>query len=348
MQQEITNINCDKNGIKKVRERTVRISDEEIKQYVESHIGIYDHIDFIGKHRTVFYYCKHHLSKGLLYDDITRLRSRNCICRYCSGRGKTTDEYKAEVAELHPDIEILGEYYGYDKRIKCRCLVCGTEWETRAGQLTSAQRLRGCPTCGKIIACNKRRYSLEYFKEMMAVTNPHIEVVGEYNNSHSFIQCRCRIHNVEFYSYPCNLLNHMSNCPMCGGGIGVNERRVGRVLEELKIDYIAQYTFPDCKRHRALQFDYFLPKYNILIEYDGEQHFHPVKIFGGEAKFMDQKERDDIKNQYCRENNIPLIRVPYTVKTRLKSYLISQLKQHITDPLFEPERLTGRYGNVSA
>ena len=57
-------------------------------------------------------------------------------------------------------------------------------------------------------------------------------------------------------------------------------------------------------------FDFYLPDQNILIEYDGEQHFHKVKNdrYGYEGIVA----RDNYKNQWCQENNIPLIRIPYT------------------------------------
>lgn len=48
------------------------------------------------------------------------------------------------------------------------------------------------------------------------------------------------------------------------------------------------------------------------IEYDGIQHFKPVKYFGGYKTFEDQKRRDNEKNEYCIENNITLLRIPYT------------------------------------
>lgn len=46
-----------------------------------------------------------------------------------------------------------------------------------------------------------------------------------------------------------------------------------------------------------------------LIEYDGQQHQKPIKIFGGEAQFKKQQWRDQYKNQWCKNNNIPLIRI---------------------------------------
>lgn len=50
---------------------------------------------------------------------------------------------------------------------------------------------------------------------------------------------------------------------------------------------------------------------NICIEYDGEQHFHSVEFFGGNDRFLKVKKNDEIKNSYCKQNGIRLIRVRY-------------------------------------
>ena len=59
----------------------------------------------------------------------------------------------------------------------------------------------------------------------------------------------------------------------------------------------------------------------ICIEFDGEQHFHPVEYFGGEEAFIKQQERDNRKNEWCKENNIKLIRIPYYDFDKIASYL---------------------------
>lgn len=61
-----------------------------------------------------------------------------------------------------------------------------------------------------------------------------------------------------------------------------------------------------------LPFDFYLYDKNIIIEYDGLHHFEPVKGWGGEEKFKITQENDEIKNTYCKNNNITLIRIPYT------------------------------------
>lgn len=60
---------------------------------------------------------------------------------------------------------------------------------------------------------------------------------------------------------------------------------------------------------------------NICIEYDGEQHFKPIELFGGEKQFKIQVENDNIKNTFCKENNIKLIRIPYYELNSIPNFL---------------------------
>ena len=107
---------------------------------------------------------------------------------------------------------------------------------------------------------------------------------------------------------PSNLLKG-HGCPECVNSKG--ETIISEYLKENNINYISEYTFDDCRNKRPLPFDFYLPDYNLLIEYDGEQHFEPVDFFGGEEQFEYQKYNDNIKNTYCIKNNINLIRIPY-------------------------------------
>jgi very-short-patch-repair endonuclease len=84
--------------------------------------------------------------------------------------------------------------------------------------------------------------------------------------------------------------------------------------------------FDNCKgKRRVLSFDFYLPKQNMLIEYDGRQHFMPVNFYGcsdekAQKTYFDSKQNDAIKDKYCIENNIQLIRIPYTIKN-VEQYL---------------------------
>lgn len=93
------------------------------------------------------------------------------------------------------------------------------------------------------------------------------------------------------------------------------EMFISEFLNGLNIDYVTQKRFDDCKNKKGtdtLPFDFYIPFYNIVIEYDGEHHFKPIKGWGGEEKFITTQQNDCIKNDYCKLNNITLLRLPYT------------------------------------
>lgn len=117
-------------------------------------------------------------------------------------------------------------------------------------------------------------------------------------------------------------------CPECV--VYVGEKEVGNILSKHNIKYIIQYRFEDCRCKIPLPFDFYLPDYNILIEYDGEQHFRPVS-FGGINddksldKFIITKIHDTIKNIYAKNNNIKLIRIPYYDFNNIEEILVKEL-----------------------
>jgi hypothetical protein len=106
------------------------------------------------------------------------------------------------------------------------------------------------------------------------------------------------------------------------------EISIEKYLIENKISYQRQYKIEDCRNILPLPFDFYLPELNILIEYDGKQHFESIDLFGGEIEFKKRKKNDDIKNKYCKKNKIPLLRIPYfeDVDLKLNDYLKSYLK----------------------
>jgi len=82
-------------------------------------------------------------------------------------------------------------------------------------------------------------------------------------------------------------------------------------LKNNKINYLPQHKFENCKNINQLSFDFYLPKLNICIEYNGKQHYEPIEFFGGINKFNQQIINDKIKKEYCHNNNIPLIIIKY-------------------------------------
>lgn len=85
-------------------------------------------------------------------------------------------------------------------------------------------------------------------------------------------------------------------------------------LQSLNVVFEEQKRFDDCRNSKGsdmLPFDFFIPQNKYIIEYDGMHHYEPIKGWGGDNKFMITQENDEIKNIYCKENNISLLRIPY-------------------------------------
>lgn len=107
------------------------------------------------------------------------------------------------------------------------------------------------------------------------------------------------------------------------------ESKLSDILDILHICYKTQYSFDDCRNKintRKLYFDFYLPQYNCCIEYDGEQHFFANgRTWNTEESLKKTKERDNIKNNYCLKQDIPLIRIAYTSFDNLNQDYVYQL-----------------------
>lgn len=94
----------------------------------------------------------------------------------------------------------------------------------------------------------------------------------------------------------------------------LGEQKISLLLTENNIPFESQKTFDSCRFFDTGYcgiFDFYVDN-RYLIEFDGEQHFIPVEYFGGQDGFNRRKEHDLYKNQWCFDNNVPLIRIPYT------------------------------------
>jgi len=140
------------------------------------------------------------------------------------------------------------------------------------------------------------------------------------NNNKIPVTITCLIHG-DFEQIPTDHTSHRNGCPVCKSSKG--EKRIKTYLDTANIKYVRQYSLPGSR----YKYDFYLPELNILIEYDGEQHFKPVKIFGGEKTFKRIKERDKEKDTLAYIHGIPLIRIKYDKFSKLEDYLEHEISK---------------------
>ena len=243
-------------------------------------------------------------------------------CKFC-GYEKTSvclmkpyEQYADELKQHVPTVICIGDYGGMAKPAKHRCVSCGYEWYTRPTNLINLGC--GCPIC-----TNSLPKTNESFAAEVQARNDHIEFIGEYLTAKTHALFRCKVCGNIWQATPDAVLSG-SGCPRCCESHG--ERSIRLWLENNHIRYTTQKKYDDCVDERQLPFDFFLPDYNKLIEFDGEQHFRPVDFFGGEENFERTVRHDRIKTDYCIANNIDLLRIPYNkdINTELNNYIFAQ------------------------
>lgn len=117
-------------------------------------------------------------------------------------------------------------------------------------------------------------------------------------------------------------------CDTCSSKISHGELAIKKVLDEYHIDYVREYRFNDCRDKGSLPFDFYLNEYNVCIEYQGGQHYMPVKWFGGQKGFESRQYHDNLKREYCHNNNIILIEIPYWQYKNIENILKEKLGLH--------------------
>jgi hypothetical protein len=230
---------------------------------------------------------------------------------------KTQDEYIEEVKLKNPNIEVIGEYVDARTKILHKCLTHNVIWNASP---TNILKGCGCHECLKEKIGSKNGVSHNEYLAKLLNINPNVVALEEYINTETKIKHKCQICGHEWKVKPGNILAG-KGCPKCNESHG--EKNISNYLNMNNITYIPQYTFDDCKDKRKLPFDFYLPELNICIEYDGEQHFKVVDHFGGKEGLKIRQLHDQMKTDYCKNNNISLLRIKYDddIEEKLYSFI---------------------------
>lgn len=244
-------------------------------------------------------------------------------CSHCYGTKKgTTESFKQEVYNLvKNEYVVLGEYVNIDTKIKLHHIKCGNDYfVTPYGFIKSGNR---CIICSGL----KKKTTEEFKKEVFELEGESYTVLSEYVNGKTHILMEHKTCGNKWGITRKNFLKG-HRCPKCK--LSKGEMAISNWLNENNIVYKSQYTFEDCKYENHLRFDFAIfIEYRLisLIEFDGQQHFEPVDVFGGEKGFKLTQIRDNIKNEYCKSNNIPILRIPYWEKKNINFILESYIKE---------------------
>ena len=295
-----------------------KLSDEEFKErlltaYKGEYIAIEEYINKRTKIKFIHNECNTEF-EAFPFDLIRGLKK----CPKCMREKlrtinlKDSKEFKKEFNLVsNGEYELLSDYKGSSKKIEIKHNKCNYIFEATPNNFVN--KGSRCPKCFG----NKKKTTLEFSNEVFIISDGEYEVASEYLGNHKSI---ILFHNEcnSYYKTTPNKFLQGHRCTSCNETKG--EAEVRKVLSKYKFNFSKQYRFSDCRGKKyPLPFDFAIfkdDKLICLIEYDGEQHFKPVNFKGIDNSsslkaFEKCKHNDNIKNEYCKKNNIKLIRIPY-------------------------------------
>ena len=241
-----------------------------------------------------------------------------------------TNQSFGKLIALFP-VKINGKRYWH-----CKC-ECGKEINVITASLTNGNT-KSCGCYRQELMSNKNKKNLigQTFGELTV-----LEDSGERQNRNVLWKCQCSCGNIVKVQGTALLSGHTESC---GHIKSKGEYKISTLLNQNEISYKTQEKFKDCKIKFEMPFDFAIynnSKLLYLIEYDGDIHFK-YRDSGWNTKeaFLKRIQNDQIKNEYCLNNNILLYRIPYydldeinTIEDILQDkYLVKEINHYHLEP----------------
>ena len=224
-------------------------------------------------------------------------------CPKCSGHMiYTPDQFNRKIHGIVGDeYTVLTDYVRTNKKVKFKHNKCGYEFDMRPNCFLQVQR---CPKCQ-----NQIHYTEEMFIKKLTELYPNeFTLVSKFTKTDDPVTLRHNECGKEFTTLAKHVLHDGIGCTWCSKSRG--ERMIRGWLDLHHIDHEPQKKFSDCRDKNPLPFDFYLTKYNMLIEFDGEQHYGIKTTFPSESIEHTMK-HDVIKNGYAKSRGIKLVRISY-------------------------------------
>lgn len=242
----------------------------------------------------------------------SHLNGRGCpAC--ANNQRKTTEQFIKEANKIHNfkyDYSLVNYVNSYAK-IKIICLKHGVFEQTPHDHLKG----QGCYICNGGVKLSTEEF-IQKAKDIY--DNKYDYSLVNYANEKTKVEIKCNKCKNIFWQKP---NDHLQNygCPYCNSSKG--EEIIFQYLKENNINFKYQMTYPDLKDKNKLSYDFYISPLNLLIEYNGIQHYKAIDYFGGVTYFHIQKHHDWLKRKYAKNHNIKLLTIPYWECDNIKEIL---------------------------
>jgi hypothetical protein len=290
--------------VKKINELLYKVHVNDVKL-----VHVSENID-----DKIVLYCKYH---GEIKKNFNKILSGK-ICGKCltiSNKKKNTKKHIIKMKKIHNngfDYVNLPDIIDNDTVLEIICKEHNNIFKTKKSNHIE-NKYGGCDECMVQYKDTRRMEQSEIIEKFTCLHGDRYsydKVVYEGTTNKVIIGCK---KHGDFLQSPASHLRG-SGCPDCKHSTG--EKLIQNLLKKMGIKCTTQKTFYGCinqKTNRMLPFDIYVPEFHTCIEYDGVQHYHSIDRWGGDDNLKTIQHRDNIKDVYCKDNDIDLIRIPYTM-----------------------------------
>ena len=268
-------------------------------------------IDYQGMKKPLFVQCNN-CKTTIQVQRAENFFRRKKGCNNCS----ETIEWKKQKdnfllwLQSHPEYELIDDLNKIHKsqdHVRCKCTKCGRIQENKNVYDYYAQKQCFCQS-------KSTKKPLDQIQKDFSNICIFLE---EYINANTPVLIESLACHHQFKVAPKDILRRPFMCPICKSSHG--EKRILLWLEQNNISYCRQYKIDNYK------VDFYLPNSNIIIEFNGIQHYEPVEHFGGKEKFIQQQHRDKYIQDYCIQKNIKLIEISYLDYEQIENILMKEV-----------------------
>jgi hypothetical protein len=280
--------------------------------------------DIINNHTKILWSCLYNICGHSWLATPKSILNRNSGCPKCAGCLRLTNEEVDKRLEGR-NIKRLTDIIGAAKKMDFRCLICNYIWTTCPASILNSRKT-GCPRCAGL-----EKLTNETIDNRLMINERNIKRIDDVINNRT---------KINFICIDCkNIWKATPNDILCGSGCnicnlpGLNEKMLLKLLikNNINLEYQKQFKYIINAKSK-MRVDFYLPKTNTIIEYNGEQHYHPVQ-FGGiteeaaNINFLKQQKRDNHLKELCDINDIKLIYIDGRkyYGNKLKNYVINEL-----------------------
>ncbi len=291
---------------------------EYISRLISTHAGRYDYTllpNSLTTNTRVPIVCKDH---GVFYQTLgSHLQGTGCPeCNWADKKKRTLTKLLTQAREIH------GDQYDYSKttytdRNAPSVITCKKHGDFMMRLWSHVTGPDKCPLCGS----GKKRTTDQFITLAREVHGDRYDYSeANYTNATTKTTIICSVHGPFQQTPDMHCFSDSQGCPQCKSSKG--EQRIYQTLKQMGVeDFVCEKTFKGCTNPSTgnqLRYDFWLPSHNLLIEYDGHAHFHPVNFSGqlSESVVTDRlkltQQLDQIKTTFAETHGIRILRIPYT------------------------------------